>query len=156
MNANTEKYWKYCRILNRLYILSKHCPVTFSLQWTWTQIPKKTENIEEHWTGDIYWANIAQPLLACNEYEHMERFLHIWINSRYIQDIMSIWSCEYDFIEKRWITFQKNCPFLTCHVIFMFMFCDYDDFDNVNVVALVMQIIFEAGIMMTIKITIQC
>ena len=34
----------------------------------------------------------------------------------------------------------------------MFMFCDYDDFDNVNVVALVMQIIFEAGIMMTIKI----
>ena len=38
----------------------------------------------------------------------------------------------------------------------MFMFCDYDDFDNVNVVALVMQIIFEAGIMMTMKITIQC
>ena len=38
----------------------------------------------------------------------------------------------------------------------MFMFCDYDDFDNVNVVALVMQIIFEAGIMMIIKITIQC
>ena len=37
----------------------------------------------------------------------------------------------------------------------MFMFCDYDDFDNVNVVALVMQIIFEAGIMMTKKITIQ-
>ena len=27
----------------------------------------------------------------------------------------------------------------------MFMFCDYDDFDNVNVVALVMQIIFEAN-----------
>ena len=43
-----------------------------------------------------------------------------------------------------------------CHVIFMFMFYDYDDFDNVNVVAVVMQIIFEAGIMMTIKITIQC
>ena len=38
----------------------------------------------------------------------------------------------------------------------MFMFCDYDDFDNVNVVALVMQIIFEAGIMMTKKITIRC
>ena len=38
----------------------------------------------------------------------------------------------------------------------MFMFCDFDDFDNVNVVALVMQIIFEARIMMTIKITIQC
>ena len=38
----------------------------------------------------------------------------------------------------------------------MFMFCDFDDFDNVNVVALVMQSIMEAKIMMTKKITIQC
>ena len=38
----------------------------------------------------------------------------------------------------------------------MFMFCDFDDFDNVNVVALVMQSIMEARIMMTKKITIQC
>ena len=95
-----------------ILILSKHCPATFSLPWSYEhKYRKKTENIEEHWTGDIYQAKIAQPLLACNEYEHMERFLHIWINSRYVQDIMSIWSYEYDFIEKRLITFQKIALF---------------------------------------------
>ena len=38
----------------------------------------------------------------------------------------------------------------------MFMFCDFDDFDNVKVVALAMQIILEARIMMTMKRAIQC
>ena len=122
----------------------------------WTQIPKK------NWK---YWRSLNGWYILSKHCQDTFSLQWIWtygeisshlnklkIHPRYHEHlIMWIW-----FHREKVDNFSKNCPFLTCHVIFMFMFCDFDDFDNVNVVALVMQIIFEAGIMMTIKITIQC